>query len=230
MTKRAERARGVTHLGQHVDRHSEQFAQALVEAGRAEPVQLRSRRRGVVGGEASTEAVAQEGVDCSHAQRSGLARLLDLLLVLEQPGQLGGGEVRVERKTAERADLLLRCAHPVEHLLRALVLPDDDRAERRAGLGVPREHRLALVVEPARHHLVVGGPEQLRNGLHDPPQDLLAILLDPSGTRMGVHLVPSRLPHRMEAFVEQCSLDAGGALVDSEKKHGAYYHSGAPSG
>ena len=176
------------------------------------------------------EAVAQEGVDRSHAQRAGLARLLDLLLVLEQPGQLGGGEVRVERKAAERADLLLRRSHPVEHLLRALVLPDDDRAERRAGLGVPREHRLALVVEPARHHLVVGGLQQLGDGLDDGRRTSSPSCSTHPGAD-GVFTLSRRASRTgLEPFVEQCRLDAGGALVDTEKKHGAYYHSGGLSG
>ena len=178
-----------------------------------------------MGGEARAEAVAQERVDRAHPKRAGLARPLHRLLVLEQPRQLGRGEVGVERQAAERADLLLRLAHPVEHLLGALVLPDDDRAQRRAGLGIPREHRLALVVEAARHDLVVGGLEQLAHRLHDGLEDLLTVLFHPAGLRVAVHLVAPRLAYRLEPFVEERRLDTGGALVDSEKKHGASYHS-----
>jgi hypothetical protein len=146
-------------------------------------------------------------------------RPLDRLLVLEQPRQLGGGEVGVERQAAERANLLLGVAHTVEYLLRALVLPDDDRAERRAGLGVPGEHRLALMVEPARHDLVVGGLEQLADRLHNKLENLLAVLLDPSRSRMAVHLVAPRLAHGLEPLVEQRRLDARRSLIDPEQEH-----------
>ena len=88
----------------------------------------------------------------------------DLVRVLEQPGELGGREVGVEGKAARRLHLLLAIGEPIEHLLRALVLPDDDRAQRLARFRVPGEHRLALVVEPGGDHLAGGvGPAPRRS-------------------------------------------------------------------
>ena len=219
VAQRAELAGGVAHLGQDVGWHAEQLTQVLVEAGRAEPVELRARGGGVVGGEAGPEPVAQERVDGAHPQRAGVARALHRLVVLEQPGELGGGEVGVERQPAERLDLLLRVAHPVEHLLRALVLPDHDRRQRLAGLGVPREHRLALVVEPAGDHLLVGPLEQLANGLDDRLEHLIAVLFNPPSLWVGCGLVAARLAHGLQPLVEQGRLDAGRSLVDAQEKH-----------
>ena len=109
-------------------------------------------------------------------------------------------------------------AQPVEHLLRALVLPDDDRRQRRAGLGVPGEHRLALVVEPARDDLARGASSSSSaDRLDDRGEHLLAVLLDPAGLRMAVDLVAARLAHGPQPLVEQRRLDAGRALVDAEQ-------------
>ena len=147
VAKRAERADAVADLGQGVGGHAEALAQPRVPAGVAEAVQLGARGGRGVGGEEAAELVGQPRVDVAEAQRAAVARRLHLRHVLEQPGQLGGGEVRVERQAAAPRDLLGVGREAVEDRLRALVLPDDDGGERLAGLGVPREHRLALVVE-----------------------------------------------------------------------------------
>ena len=84
---------------------------------------------------------------------------------------------------------------------------------------------------PAGDDLVVGASEQLGDGLDDGREHLLAVLLDPAGLRVAVHLVAARLAHRPQPLVEQRRLDPGGALVDPEQEHRASYHSiGQPSG
>ena len=124
--------------------------------GPVDPLQLRPRGGRGVGGEARAEPVAEERVDRAHPQPAVVAGLLDVVVVAQQPGELGGGEVGVEGQPAELLDLVLLVGQLVEDLLGALVLPDDDRAERLAGLRVPGEHRLALVVEAAGDDLAVG--------------------------------------------------------------------------
>ena len=169
-----------------------------------------------VGGEARAEAIAEERIDSAHPEPARLLRLLHGLVVLEQPGELGRGEVGVEGQAALLLDLVLPVGQAVEDLLRALVLPDDDRAEGLAGLGVPGEHRLALVVEAAGHDLAGRLLQQLGHGLHDRGQHLLAVLLDPARLGVAVLLVAAGLSHRLEALVEEHRLDGGCALVDAE--------------
>ena len=194
------------------------LAEPGVEAGRVDPLELGPRGGRGVGGEACAEAVAEERVHRPHPQGASLAGALDLLGVLEQPGELRGGEVGVEGQPARRLDLLLALAEPVEDLLGALVLPDDDRAQRHAGLGIPGEHRLALVVEPAGDDLPGRVGEQLGDGLDDRGEHLLAILLHPPRPGVAVDLVAARLPHRPQPAIEEHRLDPGGALVDAEQQ------------
>ena len=128
--------------------HAEDLEQRRVPLGSAELGPRRGRR---IGGEPGAEPVAEERVDGAQPQGPGVARPADRLVVLEQPGELAGREVGVERHAAALAHLVGASIglEPVQHLLRALVLPGDDRGQRRAALGVPGEHRLALVVEAA---------------------------------------------------------------------------------
>ena len=60
--------------------------------------ELRTRRGRRVGGEPGPEALAHERVDVAEAQRAALAGLRHRGVVLEEPGELARGEVRVERQ------------------------------------------------------------------------------------------------------------------------------------
>ena len=219
MLQGAQLARGVAYLGQHFGRHSEQLAQPGAEAGLAQRVELRARRGRRIGGKARAEAVTEERVDRAHAQRPGLERVRHGLVVLEQPGQLGGGEVGVEGEATELLDLGLMVAEAIQHELGALVLPHHDRAERLAGLGVPGEHRLALMVESTGHYLLGRAGQQLGDGLDHDGQHLLAVLLDPARLGMAIDLVAAGLGHGTQLLVEQRRLDSGGPLVDAEQQH-----------
>ena len=128
--------------------------------------------------------------------------------MLEQPGQLAGGEVGVERHPAPLPDLLgaaLRL-EAIEDLLGALVLPGDDRSERPSGLGVPHEDRFALVVEPARGDVRLVS-QQLRHGVDHGLDDHLGVLLDPTRLRMDKRFLAPRLLHRPQVGVEKDRLD-----------------------
>jgi hypothetical protein len=164
VTQDPELADRVADGRQHIHGHPEPLAQPGVEAGRAEGMELRARRGRGIGREAGAEPIAQERVDRAHPQGASVARSRHAVVVPQQPSELARREVGVERQAAAAADLVLAPGEPVQDRLRALVLPDDDRRERGARLGVPREDRLALVVEPAGDHLARRIVEQLGDG------------------------------------------------------------------
>ena len=66
---------------------------------------------------------------------------------IEQPGELGAREVRVEKQPGPGADHLFQTLlpEPVAHRGGAPVLPDDGTVQRCAGAAVPDHHGLALV-------------------------------------------------------------------------------------
>ena len=150
-------------------------------------VQLGARGRRGVGGEAGAEPVAQERVDGAHAQRAGLARARHGLVVLQQPRQLGRGEVGVEGQPAALAGPpprgpTRRSSTSCERLSCQTTIG----RERRPALGVPGQHRLALVVEPAGHHLARAHPSSSSaTAVDHGGQHLLAVLLDPARPRDG---------------------------------------------
>src|SRR5207249_6545485 len=99
--------------------------------------ELRARRGRWIRAKSGTEAVAEEAVHGPETQRARVAGARHGLVVLEQPGQLPGGEVGIERHAAALAHLVGQAValEAIEHLLRALVLPGHDRGERAAALG-----------------------------------------------------------------------------------------------
>src|SRR5579859_7694713 len=126
MTQRAEIAGGVEDPRQHLVGDLEDLEQHGIPRRRPE---LSPRCRRGVSRKAGAEAVAQERIDGPHPQRPASKRTLYAGVVLEQPGELAGREVGIERESALALDLLATAValEPVQHLLRALVLPGHDR-------------------------------------------------------------------------------------------------------
>ena len=93
-------------------------------------LQLRARRGGGVGGEAGAEPVAEERVDGAHPQRARpRAPAATVVVVLAAARRAWRRRSRGRSGRPLRSlDLVLAVARAVEDLLRALVLPDDDRA------------------------------------------------------------------------------------------------------
>ena len=120
-----------------------------IPLGRAELGARRGRR---VGGEPGAEPIAEERVDRPEPRpsrprppwrprrRSRAAR--------RASRRRSTGRAASRWPSGSRSALPVRL-EPVQDLLRSLVLPGDDRGQRLAGLGVPGQHGLALVVEAA---------------------------------------------------------------------------------
>ncbi len=109
----------------------------------------RPRGVGGVGGvdPAAGQPPDQEGVDGAEAKVAALGPLARALHVVEQPGELGAGEIGIEEQAAAGGDLrlLALAAQRGAGVGGAPVLPDDGAVDRLAGLAVPDHHRLALV-------------------------------------------------------------------------------------
>ena len=115
------------------------------QAAGGEVHQRGARGGGDVGGEGAGQPVEEPGVGGAEPQPPA-PRRLDLG---QDPGELGGREVGVERQAGalQRQGLGALRAQPLDRLAGAVVLPDDDRRERLAGGAVPGEAALALIVE-----------------------------------------------------------------------------------
>ncbi len=113
--------------------------------------------------------------------------------MLEHPGELGTGEVRVEDQT---------CPFPYERemavglefvaaMCGTSILPDDRVAVGRAGAAVPGDHGFALVgdadrADPFTADLANDVVQRVDDGI----PDLLGIVLDPAGLGIVLRELP----------------------------------------
>jgi len=108
--------------------------------------------------------------------------------VVEQPCELGSGEVGVEEEPglAGKERFVARLSQSVTSGRGASVLPDDRVGERLAGRALPQERRLPLVGDADRRH-VARGKAGIREdaGGHVPLRapDLEGVVLHPPGLR-----------------------------------------------
>src|SRR6185312_6357518 len=161
---------------------------------------------------------AIDGAEGELAALGGLARAGH---VVEQPGDLGGGEIGIDDEAGARRDRLLMAfgAQLGAALRGAAVLPDDGARDRAAGLALPYDRGLALIGDADRRDLL-GLELQLGKhraaGVEGCLPDLLRLVLDPAGLRVMLLELALRLGARLAVAVEQHGPRAGSALVDGE--------------
>jgi hypothetical protein len=102
------------------------------------------------------EVVDEPAVDRAERQLAALGAVARPFDVVEQPRELGAGEVGVEHEARARADHVLGAvgAELRADGRRAPVLPDDRAVERLARLAVPEHRGLALVRDPDRRDVL----------------------------------------------------------------------------
>ena len=217
MVERSEVPRRVADRREHRARNAEDLEQLRIPVGGSELGAGGGRR---IGRKIVAEPVAQERVHGPDPQRSFAEDARDRLVALEQPGDLPRREVGVERHPAAVHHLVSAAGglDALEDLQRALVLPGDDRGQWTAGVGVPRQHGLALVIEAA----CVDGPRSLCDHLPDRLDDRgehrLRVLFDPARPGVRKRLLASGLGHGVEVVVVQRGLHRRCALVDAEQQ------------
>ncbi len=146
LTKAAGRG---THLGQHGHRDVEYLAKLLVPAQLVNVEEHGAAGVGVVGGVnlAAREVVDEPGVHGAAHELAGLGHLARTLDVVENPGDLGGREVRVGDEAGALADeVRMALGHdPVHYGRGAAALPHDRVVDGLAGEAIPNDDGLALV-------------------------------------------------------------------------------------
>jgi hypothetical protein len=178
----AEIRAGIQHLGQEAVGDVQELQDIVVPAPLPDVVEQRARRVGGVGDMAlaARELPDQPAVDRAEGELAGLGPLARAVHIVEEPGELGAREIRVEQK----ARLLLHhrlmavAAQRSRHRGGAPILPDDGVVHRRAGVAVPKHDRLALVRDADggdrtrrllpgfAHGGERGGPDHLRVVFH----------------------------------------------------------------
>src|SRR5690606_16909891 len=136
--------------------------------------------------DAAGEVPDDPGVHGAEEDLATFGALAQALDVVEQPADLGAGEVGGQRQAGLAAEPVLAgvAAELTAQGVGAGVLPDDGVVDRLAGGLVPQQGRLALVGDADGLHLVLGdaglGEGAGDHRLHVRP-DLHRVVLDPAG-------------------------------------------------
>ena len=147
--------------------------------------------------------------------------------VLEQPGRLGGAEVRIEDQAGGGPDEgeVAGVDEPSAEGRGAAVLPDDGAVQGAAGGAVEGDQRLALVGDADGGHGVAGagqaGPHLGQGGPHGVP-DLGRTVLDPAGPGEVLGQLPVGDVGHLGPFVDHQGAHARRAGIDGDDlAHGA---------
>ena len=127
------------------------------------------------------------GVHVAEDQLAGLGGLAGALDVVEDPLDLGTGEVGRQRQADALLVLVLVAATEfLDDLVGAGVLPDDRVVDRLTGLAVPHQSGLALVGDTDGLDVLLvqaGLRQRLGHDLADRVPDLHGVVLNPAGAR-----------------------------------------------
>src|SRR5690242_18298111 len=163
----------------------------------------------------------EPGVDGAERELAALGARARAGNVVEQPGELGAAEVRVDDEAGALAHQALgaRRAQLLAERRRAPVLPDDRAMQRLAALAIPEKRGLALVRDAHGRELLerqVRFAHRFARRIALRAVDLARVVLDPAGLRIVLGEFALRARHGAAFFVEDDSARAGGALVERE--------------
>ena len=167
----------------------------------------------------------QPGVDGTKQELAGPGRADDVGIAIQDPADLGAGEVGVDHQTRAFANGRLETppGHRVALRRRLPALPDDGRVHRRAGGSVPDDGGLTLVGDPDRLQIATAKACIGDRLLHDPPAglpDLEWVLFHPSGFRVGqADLAVGSAEHGAVVREDQRGA-ASGSLVECQHRVG----------
>ena len=188
-------------------------------------ISMRSVRAALVASVACTlPPVSRQSKRCRRCRRRAARsrfrpRARDMV---EQPGDLGGGEIGIEQQSGARCDqglvsLLSQCGAGVRG---APVLPDDCIVDGAAGRAVPDDRGLALIGDADRGDVLRPGAdlgERRAYGRKGGRPDRLGIVLDQAGGRIDLGQLLPRARDRGQRSIEQDRARRGGTLVDGKE-------------
>ena len=143
--------------------------------------------------------------------------------IVEQPGDLGGGEIGIEQQTGLGRDrrLVPRPFQRPAHIGRAPVLPDDGAVDGLASAPVPDDAGLALVGDADGGDVAgreLGGGKSLSRRLHRRAPDVLRVVLDPARGRVVLGELALPRSERAQVRSEYDGAARRGALIDRQNR------------
>lgn len=207
---------GRTDLRQERFRNIENLQQLRIPAARLDVAEHRAGGVGRIGdmNPSLGQFPDQPGVDRAKRKAAAPGKGAGPFDVLEDPSELGSGEVGVHDQAgpaANRSDEFVRL-ELIAHSCRATVLPDDRVADRLSGLAIPDEGRLALVRDANARDL-----DRLRAGQ---PNRLAGHGKLGGPDRLGIMLNPPRLGKQLRELL----------LRDGDNRSGSIKQDGARTG
>ena len=183
-------------------------------------------------GLAAGEIPDQPGIHRTGAQLAPLRLLPHAGNIVQQPADLGAGEVGIDEQARLFCHQLFQTLglQPVADGCRAAALPDDGVIHRFAGAAVPEDGGLPLVGDADGRHLPgvdVGGVHHLGQRLLFHVPQIHGVMLHPAG--LGIDLAEGILGagHDAAGAVEQDGTGTGGSLI---QRNNIAFHNGSSSG
>ena len=147
------------HARQHRARHVKQLEQLVAPRERIKVEQQRARRVANVGDVmcAAGQVPNQPGIDRAEGEITASGTRTCARHVVEQPLDLGCGEVRIEQQSGccSNVGLDASLAQRLTPLGCAAVLPNNRVRDRYAGCAIPDDGGFALIRDPDRGHVAL---------------------------------------------------------------------------
>jgi len=221
----AEIGVAVAHLRQQGGGDAEQAQQLLVPSPAADVEEHGARGIGRIRRMHPTagEPPQKETIHRAEGQRPAFRRSARARHVVEQPGELGGGEIGVGEQARALGQQRLHTlgAQPGAMLGGATVLPDDGAMHAVTARAVPEQHGLALVGDAdagdARGRRARPGQRTAQRGQGAAP-DVLGVVLDPARGREVLRQFLLRRGARAQRGIEGDAARARRALVEGEQQ------------
>ncbi len=167
----------------------------------------------------------QIGIDGAEREFATLGATAGVGDIVENPGDLRGGEIRIEQKAGARLDEILGAVRFQARagLGGATVLPDDRVIDGFAAAPVPDQRRLSLIGDAERDDIALRRlGDRPAQGFEGGAPYVFGIVLDPSRARVELRKLLLRDGERRGVGAEHHGAGRSRSLIDDEdmRRHG----------